>query len=110
MPLGTPFGDWLAFPHLDGGAGLANAFTIGYRITDDGSDMWTARFNRFKSKDREAFAGGLRVMRRAIPDLITALNINTARTIFVPALSSSETHASESSQRWRFSHGVVQRM
>lgn len=98
MPGWTQFGDWMHFRHLDGGDGLEGAFTVGYRITDDGSDPWTIRFNRFKAKNAEAFAGGLKMMRRGTPGLIKALGIDPAKAVFVPALGSGETQAKSEGQ------------
>lgn len=98
MPGWTPFVDWMAFHHLDGGGGLETAFTIAYKITDDGGELWSNRFNRFKAKNMEAFAGGLKMMRTGIPSLLAALHIDPAKAIFVPALASGETSASEKGQ------------
>jgi hypothetical protein len=95
MPEWIPVVDWMAFNHLDGGAGVERAFTIAYKITDDGNELWSARFNRFKAKEPEAFAGAATMMRAAIPRLVAALNMNLAETVFVPALASAETYATE---------------
>jgi hypothetical protein len=95
----TPLGDWMHFRHLDGGgADLDGAFTIGYRITDDGSETWTGRFNRFKAKNADAFSGGLEMVRAGMPGLVTSLGIRPANAVFVPALSSGETKAAPHGQ------------
>lgn len=95
MPQWQPFHGWMAFRYLDVNAGLAGSYTIGYRLTDDGADDWTARFNRFKAKNQGAFRGGVNLMKTAVPILLKQLGLNASRTVFVPALSSSETVASE---------------
>jgi len=90
-----PFHGWMAFRYLDVNAGLTRSFTIGYRFTDDGADGWTARFNKFKAKRQAAIRGGVNLMRTAVPLLVRRLGLDPSRTVFVPALSSSETVASE---------------
>ena len=90
MPGWVPFVDWMAFHHLDGGGDLETAFRIAYKITDDGGEMWSNRFNRFKAKHMDAFSGGLKMMRTGIPSLLTALHIDPAKAVFVPALASGE--------------------
>ncbi|MGP8438928.1 hypothetical protein ACT2FY_27090 [Paraburkholderia fungorum] len=85
----------MAYNYLDEFAGLDGAFTIAYRITDDGGDPWTARFNRFKAKDKEARLGGGQVFATAVPALMQAIGANPADSIFIPALSSSETVCTE---------------
>jgi hypothetical protein len=98
MPGWAPFADWMAFRHLDGGPGLESAFTIAYKITDDNGELWSGRFTRFKDKSMEAFAGGASVMRAGVPQLMNALGIDPAQTVFVPALASGETQAKEKGQ------------
>jgi hypothetical protein len=86
----------MAFPYLDVNDGLTRSFTIAYKMTDDGAEHWTTRFNRFKAKrDRSALVGGVRMMEAAVPRLVKGLGLDVSRTTFVPALSSSETIASE---------------
>jgi hypothetical protein len=86
------------FRYLDGGADLDGAYTIGYRITDDGADPWTARFNRFKAKDAEAVVGGAVAVCGGTSGLLAALGVNPADAIFVPALGSGETRAAADGQ------------
>jgi len=95
MPNWNPFHGWMAFRYLDVNAGLTRSFTIGYRLTDDGADEWTARFNRFKAKKRPAIGGGVNMMTTTVPLLVRRLGLDPSRTVFIPALSSSETIASE---------------
>ena len=95
MPHWNPFHGWMAFDDLDEDVGLTQAFTIGYRFTDDRGDEWTRRFNGFKAKQRGALRGGAVLMGSAVPGLLGGLGFDAARTAFVPALSSGETVASE---------------
>jgi hypothetical protein len=75
------------FPHLDGaGADLDGAFTIGYRIADDGGDQWTARFNRFKAKDAAAFSGAVHAISAGMPMLLKSLGVDPANAAIIPAL------------------------
>jgi hypothetical protein len=95
----TALGDWMHFRYLDApGADLDGAFTIGNRITDDGGELWTNRFNQFKAKNADAFSGGMEMMRAGIPDLLASLRISSAAAVFVPALSSGETKAAPDGQ------------
>ena len=89
------FYGWMAFRSLDEGSGLARAFTIGYRFTDDSTEAWTSRFNGFKNKSRPALCGGLELFRTAVPRLVRRLGLDVSRTVFLPALSSAETTAAE---------------
>jgi phosphoribosylpyrophosphate synthetase len=98
VPGWTPFVDWMSFPHLDGGGGFERAFTIAYKMTDEGGELWSTRFERFKSKNKEASVGGLYMMRTGIPPLLAALKLDPKQVVFVPALSSGETQASENGQ------------
>jgi hypothetical protein len=94
MPQWEPFHGWMAFRYLDVNAGLRRSFTIGYRLTDQGDDPWTARFNRFKEKRKAAICGGVKLMRAAVQLLVRGLKLDPTRTVFLPALSSGETVAS----------------
>ena len=94
------FHGWMAFENMDQGDGLTMAFTIGYRFTDDSSDEWTKRFNRFKAKRRSALRGGKAVMEKAVPGLVKQLGLDASKTVFIPALSSGETVASEKGVLW----------
>lgn len=97
MPAWSPVADWMAFSRLDDGDGITGAFTLAYKITDDSSELWTSRFNRFKNKDKEALAGAVYTFARAVPLLVQKLGLDPASTLFIPALSSAETIASEKS-------------
>ena len=91
-----PCGGWMAFPYLTKGYGvLTRSFTLGYRITDNPSDPWTQRFNRFKDKDMSALFGGADLLRGAVPELVKTLKMDMEDSIFVTALSSGETTASD---------------
>lgn len=94
MPNWVSFNNWMKFQHLDINQGLTSSFTIGYRFTDDSADHWTNRFNRFKAKNEKAIRGGVNVMRVAVPLLVQQLKVDASKTVFIPALSSHETIAS----------------
>ena len=104
MPSWNAFHGWMAFDALDEDFGLTRAFTIGYRMTDDPADAWTGRFNGFKAKLDGALRGAAVVMGSAVPDLVRGLGLDVSMTVFVPALSSGETVASENSVLWRMTH------
>ena len=104
MPRWNPYHGWMAFEDLDEDYGLTRAFTIGYRLTDDQADPWTRRFNGFKDKRQAALRGGETVMGTAVPGLVRALGLDGENTVFVPALSSGETVASEHGVLWRMTH------
>ena len=93
-----PFHDWMELKNLDVQKGLTNCFTIGYRFTDHGTDKWTARFNRFKfanSVCSAAIYGAITLMKVSVPILVDSLTLKSSKTVFIPALSSSETIASK---------------
>ena len=94
------FHGWMAFDELDEGIGLTRAFTIGYRMTDNPSDPWTQRFNAFKAKETPALLGASSVMRDAVPELVRGLELDSSRTVFVPALSSGESVSSKDGALW----------
>ena len=89
------FHGWMGFRWLDEDEGLARAFTIGYRFTDDRNEAWTSRFNRFKRKSPPALYGGLELLQAAVPPLVRGLGLDVSRTVFLPALASAETTAAE---------------
>jgi len=97
----SEFHGWMAFDQLDEGDDLTRAFTIGYRLTDDRDDPWTARFNAFKEGERTALRGAAAMMRDAVPGLVRGLRLDFAKTVLIPALSSGETVASPSGVLWR---------
>ena len=93
-----PFHNWMELTNLNVQEGLTNCFTIGYRFTDDRTDKWTARFNRFKFENSTrpaAIFGAMYLMKVAVPILVDSLAHKNSKTVFVPALSSSETIASK---------------
>ncbi|MYD15232.1 MAG: phosphoribosyltransferase [Gemmatimonadetes bacterium] len=101
----SEFHGWMAFDELSQDDGVTRAFTIGYRLTDDREDPWTARFNAFKEKERVALRGAAAMMRDAVPCLVGGLvedfGLDRTKTVFVPALSSGETVASPRGVLWR---------
>ena len=80
---------------LDVDTRLASCFAIGYRFTDDAYDNWTKRFNRFKAKQQVAIYAAVTLMKTTVPLLVKYLELDESKTVFMPALSSSETIASE---------------
>ena len=98
MPGWTPCVEWMHFRHLDGGGDLDGAYTVGYRITDDGADPWTARFNRFKAKEATAFVGGAHALSGGMPALLNSLGVDPKDAVIVPALGSAETKATADGQ------------
>lgn len=86
------------FRRLDGGTDLDGAYTFGYRITDDGADPWTARFNRFKAKEAMAFVGGAHALSGGMPALLNSLGVDPRDAVIVPALGSAETKAAADGQ------------
>ena len=113
MPGWSEFHGWMAFDELSEGDGVTRAFTIGYRLTDDRDDPWTARFNAFKEKERAALRSGAAMMRDAVPCLVEGLvedfGLDTSKTVFVPALSSGETVASPCGVLWRLTRFCANR-
>lgn len=89
----NPIAGWMAFPYLSQSNGIEHSFTLGYRLKDGGGEPWTSRFNRFKAGEKAAVYGGARLLYGAVPDLMAALKINPAESIFITALSSGETNA-----------------
>lgn len=89
----NPIAGWMGFPYLSQSAGITHAFTLGYRLTDNGQEPWTKRFNRFKAGDRAALYGGAALLYAAVPKLIAEMGIDKQSSVFVPALSSSEKTA-----------------
>lgn len=73
---------------------LTAAFTVGYRLEDRPEDEWTARFTRFKfDPDDTTTEGAARLMAHVAPILVRGLGLDLGRTVFAPALRSTETVA-----------------
>ena len=71
--------------------GLAGVFTVGYRLEDRPEDIWTARFTRFKfDPDDTTTEGAARLMAHVAPILVRGLGLDPVRTVFAPALRSTE--------------------
>ena len=95
------FHGWLRLDELPEGDELTMAFAIGYRFTDQPGELWTERFNRFKRGEIKALRGGALVMGEACQGLLTGLSLDASRTVFIPALSSSETVSRSSGVLWK---------
>ena len=89
----TMVAGWLGFPYLSINTGLTYSYAIGYKLKDKTGEHWTARFIRFKDKNNKAEWGGATVFYEAVPALIKQLGVDPKRTVFIPALSSSEKKA-----------------
>lgn len=85
--------DWMQFPALSINAGLTRTFTLAYKLTDVPSETWTERFVRFKANEEKAMYGGARLFYAAFPPLFASLGHSPANSVFLTALSSSETKA-----------------
>ena len=86
--------DWMKV-RPDVGIGLTSCFAIGYRFIDDVHDNWTKRFNKFKAKEQAAICATVTLMKSTVPLLVKCLELDESKTVFMPALSSSETVAPE---------------
>ncbi len=85
--------DWMEFPRLSVNAGLTRTFTLAYKLTDKSSENWSARFVRFKNKDRKASVGAARLFYDTFPPMFESLGLRPRDCVFVSVLSSSETRA-----------------
>lgn len=97
MPGWDQYAGWMGFSRLDDGAGLTAAFTLAYKITDDSSELWSGRFGRIKQKHVSELAGAVAVLREAVPALTKSLGLDMSQTLFIPAISSGESVASDRS-------------
>ena len=104
MPGWQVFHGWMAFDRLSENKGLTRAFTIAYRLTDEPTDPWTARFNAFKKQERAALRSAAALMRDAVPVLVKALEFKAETTVFVPALRSGETVAQPVGVLWQLTN------
>lgn len=76
---------------------IDGAFVLGFRITGDGTNDWSARFNRFKFGTARSRIAGIAVMKAAIGSLLRQLfaasNLAVSDVAFAPALGSAEATA-----------------
>ncbi len=84
---------WMEFSTLTNSYGVNRTYTLAYKLTDDYSEKWSARFVRFKEKDPAAAYGAARLFYEAFPPLFAAIGLEASKCVFVGALSSSETKA-----------------
>jgi len=89
----VPIAGWMGFPYLSQNAGITYSYALGYRLKDDGKEIWTQRFNRFKNKEKQATWGAAELFYGAVPRLIKKLGVDVNDTVFIAALSSGETTA-----------------
>lgn len=85
--------DWMQFNNLSINIGLTSTFTLAYKVTDVPSETWTERFVRFKDSEKSALYGGARLFYAAVPQLFAALGHSSDNSVFLSALSSSESKA-----------------
>lgn len=97
MPPWRPVEGWMSLDRLDDGAGLDGTFVLAFKITDDGTDPWSARMNRFKARNGEALYGAAAALKAGLPSLLAALRLDLARTVLVPAISSRDRTADATS-------------
>ena len=72
------------------------AFTLGYRIEDRPEDEWSARFTKYKfGPDDASTEGATRLMAYAARILVRGLGLDPSRTVFAPALRSTEKIADQ---------------
>ncbi len=87
----TIFHNLLRYDTLTFSDGVSAAFTVGYRFEDRSEDMWSTRFTKFKfDPDDASTEGGARLMAHAAGILVQGLGLDPIRTVFAPALRSSE--------------------
>ncbi|MCY3765060.1 MAG: phosphoribosyltransferase [Gemmatimonadetes bacterium] len=88
------FHNLLRYDTLNYSDDVAAAFTIGYRLEDRPDDTWSVRFTKFKfDPDDASVQGGVRLMAHAAGILVQSLGLDPERTVFAPALRSSEKTA-----------------
>lgn len=88
------FHNLLRYDTLTFSDGVSAAFTVGYRLEDRPDDKWSALFTKFKfDPDDASTEGGARLMAHAAGILVKGLGLNPGRTVFAPALRSSEKTA-----------------
>lgn len=88
---------FMSLRYLDDGVGLDGTFVLGFRITDEPAEKWSARMNAFKNKDKAALFGAAACLRAGVPGLLKALGLPADRTMLIPAISSRDEVASPES-------------
>ena len=90
-----PYGNLLFFDSLTYSEGVAGAFVLGYRLEDRLDDLWTSRFTEFKFVPTEdSVEGGIRLLAHAASLVTRGFGVERSRTVFAPALRSTEQTAS----------------
>lgn len=96
--LPTLFHNLLRYDTLTFNDGISAAFAVGYRLEDRPEDTWTTRFTKSKfDPDDASTEGAARLMVYAARVAVRGLGLNPSRTVFTPALRSSETIADKDS-------------
>jgi hypothetical protein len=87
-PCPSVVGEFLRFSNLDA-EGSPTVLVLGYRITDDDKEPWSARFNAFKNKLAPSVRAGARTLARAIKTIKVG---DGGRIVVVGAISSGDTN------------------
>ncbi len=80
-------GGMISTTSLDCSPGL-KLLAVGFRLTDKADDLWSQRFNSFKSGDKNAVNAGARTLVAALQTLRFA----SKRRLLLGAISSKDTH------------------
>lgn len=81
----------MGFPKIDTRNGKVSAFTIAYNFVDDGSEVWSSRFLRFRQDEEHARVAARVLILQAFPILFDRLNVTREDSAIVPVLRSNET-------------------
>jgi len=81
----------MGFPKIDTRNGKVSAFTIAYNFVDDGSEVWSSRFLRFRQDEEYARVAARVLILQAFPILFDRLNVTREDSAIVPVLRSNET-------------------
>ena len=82
-------------------------YAVGWRITDEGNDIWARRFLNFKSNNLHDVQGGKRVLKESVLEVIRRENFALAQTGLVTALSSASTKAENGSALYRAAQWIA---
>ncbi|MBB4635625.1 hypothetical protein FHS01_001637 [Longimicrobium terrae] len=109
-PAYNKVGGLIYMEHLDA-SGAPSLLTMGFRITDDGTEKWTRRFNRFKAGVAGSVEAGVRTMRAALQGTPNCSGVrlpNVHRVTVVGAISSRDGALRKGSPVWRLGEGIAE--
>jgi hypothetical protein len=89
IPTWVSVARWMYFPWLSSSGSSVPVYTLGWRF-EDHPDEWSRRFIGFKYGNNPDLRGCAKVLRVALPDLMTGLKLDVARTGLTVALSSGD--------------------